>query len=101
MTELGDVFQGVLIIFIGTVGGLILIFFGGTLWDNWYGTLDNKSMFDSHAVVDTTWSQAPAAALTMGNNFFTAGILGIIFSWAMGILTVYRRQRYDQYLRQA
>ena len=101
MTELWDVWQGVLIIFIGTVGGLMLIFFGGVIWDNWFGSLDDKGMFDSHEVVDTSWSDSPGVAVTYGNNFFTAGILGILFSWAMGILTVYRRQRYDEYIRQA
>ena len=101
MTELWDVWQGVLIIFIGTVGGLILIFFGGILWDNWFSSLDDRGMFDAPEVVGTSWHDTPGVALTFGNSFYTAGILGIIFSWAMGILTVYRRQRYDQYMRQA
>ena len=101
MTELVDVWQGALIIFIGTVGGLILIFFGGVIWDNWFTGIDNAGLLDSSAVVSTSWSESPGAAVTYGNSFYTAGILGIIFSWAMGILTVYRRQRYDQYIRQA
>ena len=101
MTELWDVWQGVLIIFIGTIGGLILIFFGGVIWDSWFGSLDDEGMFDAPEVVGTSWNDAPGVALTYGNMFYSAGILGIILSWAMGILTVYRRQRYDQYVRQA
>ena len=101
MTELMDVWQGVLIIFIGTLGGLILIFFGGTIWDNWFTALDENNMFDSPEVVDTSWSEAPQVALNFGNSFYTAGVLGVILSWAMGLLTVYRRQRYDEYLRQS
>lgn len=101
MTELFDVWQGVLIIFIGTVGSLALIFFGGTLWDNWFQGVDDSGILDSPEIVGTSWHDAPGIALTYGNSFYTAGILGIIFSWAMGILTVYRRQRYDQYVRQS
>ena len=97
MTELGDVFQGVLIIFIGTVGGLSLIFFGGLLWDNWWMSLDSHGIFDAAAVVSTSWHDAPGTALSFGNMFFTAGILTVIISWGAGLLTVYRRQRYDAY----
>lgn len=98
MTELSDVWQGVLIIFIGTIGGLALIFFGGIIWDNWWQALDDNNMFDAPAVVDTSWHDAPGAALTMGNAFYTGGVLSVIVSWGAGILTVYRRQRYDAYV---
>lgn len=100
MTELMDVWQGVLIIFIGTIGSLCLIFFGGLIWDSWFGAMDDNNMFDDPAVLGTSWKETPEIAVTFGNNFYTAGILGIIFSWSAGILTVYRRQRYDQYVRQ-
>jgi len=100
MTELWDVWQGVLIIFIGTVGGILLIFYGGVIWDNWFGTLDERGMFDSPEVVGTSWHESPGVAVAYGNEFYTAGILSIILSWAGGILTVYRRQKYDQYVGQ-
>ena len=100
MTELWDVWQGVLIIFIGTVGGLCLIFFGGILWDAMWNDMDDAGMFDAPEIVSTSWEDSPGIALYYGNMFYTAGILGIIFSWAMGILTVYRRQKYDEYVRQ-
>lgn len=100
MTELWDVWQGVLIIFIGTVGGIVLIFFGGTLWDNIWQNEDNLGLFDAPEIVSTSWHDSPGIALGFGNMFYTAGILGIILSWAMGVLTVYRKQRYDEYVRQ-
>ena len=100
MTELWDVWQGVLIIFIGTVGGLALIFFGGLIWDNWFSAMDKNNMFDRPEVVDTSWKETPSVALNFGNSFYTAGVLGVIISWGAGILTVYRRQRYDAYVRQ-
>ena len=100
MTELWDVWQGVLIIFIGTIGGICLIFFGGVLWDNIWQNQDDMGMHDAPYVVDTSWHDGPGVALAYGNMFYSAGILGIIFSWAMGLLTVYRRQRYDEYVRQ-
>ena len=101
MTELMDVWQGVLIIFIGTIGGLCIIFFGGYIWDSWFAGVDAAGMFDSAAVVGTSWKSTPGIAVAYGNSFYTAGILSIILSWAMGLLTVYRRQRYDQYVRQS
>ena len=97
MTEMGDVFPGILIIFIGTVGGLTLIFFGGLLWDAWWQGLDDKGMFDNPAIVDTSWKDAPGTALRFGNMFYTVGVFSVIISWAAGLLTVYRRQRYDAY----
>ena len=100
MTELWDVWQGVLIIFIGTLGGIVVIFFGGVLWDNLWGGMDAEGLFDAPEVVSSSWHDAPGIALGFGNMFYTAGILGIIFSWGMGVLTVYRRQQYDAYTRQ-
>jgi hypothetical protein len=100
MTELSDVWQGVLIIFIGTVGGLAIIFFGGLIWDNWWTGMDDMGNFDSSAVVDTSWHDGPGVALGFGNMFFSAGVFSVVLSWAAGLLTVYRRQRYDAYVRQ-
>jgi len=96
MTEFSDVWQGVVIILGGTFLSLVVIFFGGVIWDNWWGELDEKGLFDQYP--DSSYTAEPA--LMYGNAFYTAGILGIVLSWSMGLLTVYRRQRYDQYLRQ-
>ncbi len=80
--------------------GRASIFFGGIIWDQWWQGMDDAGAFDSPAVVDTSWHDGPGTALTFGNGFYTAGIFGIILSWAAGILTVYRRQRYDAYSQQ-
>jgi len=85
--------QGVLMILVGSLLAIAVAFAGGLVWDGWYGALDDNGMFDRYP----SSSYSPQTAVTYGNMFYVAAIGIALLFWTAGILTVYRKQRYDSY----
>jgi hypothetical protein len=98
MTEFSTVWEGAMINIVGTFLGLVILFFGGIIWDSLYTHFDDARMLDD--VPGHSWDNFGPLVNQQGNMFYTIALLEIIVSWAAGIFTVYQKQRYDRYIRQ-
>jgi hypothetical protein len=98
MTSFNAVWEGAMIIIVGTLLSLIILFFGGIMWDTYYLHFDDMGSFDD--APGDSWDNMGGLVNQQGNMFYSISIFGIIVSWAAGIFTVYQRQQYDRYIRQ-
>lgn len=85
--------QGVMMILVGSLLAIAVAFFGGVVWDNWWQNLDDNGLLDRYP--DSSFT--PETAVSYGNLFYVAAIGIALLFWTAGVLTVYKKQRYDAY----